>query len=80
MVKNAHSNGFGIPTQGRNGVPFYLYKGSVNVDNINIKDDMKAIGGEQTICKLNMEATGTNNELYMQESYFVKNVIIFKIR
>ena len=74
MVKNYHANGLSIPTQGRNGVPFYLYKGSVNVYNINIKDDMKAIGGEQTICKLNMEATGTNNELYLQ------NVRFFKIR
>ena len=79
-MKNAYSNGFGIPTQGRNGVPFYLYKVSVDADNIKINDDMKAIGSEETICKINMQAIGTNNELYMQECYLLKNVIFVKIR
>ena len=69
-----------IPTQGSNGVPIYLYRGNVDVDNNKIKDDMKATGSEETICKLNMEATGTNNELYLQECYLLKNVIFVKIR
>ena len=51
MVKNSHANGLSIPTQGRNGVPFYLYKVSVDADNIKINDDMKAIGSEETIWK-----------------------------
>ena len=35
---------------------------------------MKDTGSEETVCKLNMEAKGTNNELYLQ------NVRFFKIR
>ena len=41
---------------------------------------MKDIGSEETIRKLNMEATRTNNELYLQECYWLKNVIFVKIR
>ena len=80
MVKNAHINGLSIPTQGGNGVSIYFYKGSDDVDNNKIKDDMKATGSEEIVCKLNMEATGTNNELYLQECYLLKNVIFVKIR
>ena len=80
MVKNAHTNGLGIPTQGSNGVPVYFYKGSIDVDNNKIKDDMKATGSEETTCKLNMEATGTNRGLYMQECYWLKNVKFVKRR
>ena len=65
MVKNSHTNGLGIPTQGSNGVSIYFYKGSDDVDNNKIKDDMKGIGSEEIICKLNMEATGTKIKLYL---------------
>ena len=41
---------------------------------------MKATGSEETICKLNMEATGTHDELYQQEYYWLKNAIFVKIR
>ena len=41
---------------------------------------MKATGSEETVCKLNMEATGTNNELYLQECYWLKNVRFVKIQ
>ena len=78
MVKNSHTNGLGIPTQGSNGVPMYLYKGSADIGNTKIKDDMKAAGSEETV--LNMEETGTNNELYLKECYLLKNVIFVKIR
>ena len=61
-----------IPAQESNGVLVYFYKGSVDVDNNKIKDDMKATSSEETVCKLNMEATGTNNELYLQNVRFVK--------
>ena len=69
-----------IPTQGSNGVPVYFYKGSDDVDNNKIKDDMKAIGSEETVCKLNMKTIGTNIELYLQECYLLKNVRLVKIR
>ena len=61
-----------IPAQGSNGVPVYFYKGSVDVDNNKIKDEMKATSSEETVSKLNMEAAGTNNELYLQNVRFVK--------
>ena len=41
---------------------------------------MKGIGSEEIVSKLNMEATGTINELYLQECYWLKNVIFVKIR
>ena len=78
MVKNAHTNGLGIPTQGSNGVHVYFYKGGVDLENIKIKDDMKATGSEEVVCKLNMEATGTNIQLHMQESYLLKNSYLLK--
>ena len=43
-----------------------------NVDNNKIRDDMKATSSEEIVCKLSMEATGTNNELYLQNVRFVK--------
>ena len=49
MVKNAHTNGLGIPTQGSNGVHVYFYKGSVDVDNNKIKDYMKPTGSEEIV-------------------------------
>ena len=81
MVMNSHTNGLVIPPQGSNGVPVYFYKGIVDVDNNKIKDaDMKAIGSEETVCKLNMEATWTNIELCLQECYWLKNVRFVKMR
>ena len=41
---------------------------------------MKATGSEETVCKLNMEAIGTNNQLYLEECYLFKNVRFVKIR
>ena len=60
-----------ILAQGSNGVHVYLYKGSLDVDNIKIKDDMKATCSEETVCKLNMEASLQEQTM----NYIYKNAI-----